>query len=107
ADQLLPIEDDYAQIPETFAYGAIAGFPTVVDAVAFLRLKNWEERTRTQQQLADLLRPKLMAIPGGFAFPINPPSLGQPFRSTPVEYVVMSQVPYAELQRVVDRYLDE
>jgi multidrug efflux pump len=53
------------------------------------------------------LRLKLMSIPGAFAFPINPPSLGQPFRSTPVEYVVMSQVPYAELQRVVDRFVEE
>ncbi len=48
-----------------------------------------------------------MSIPGAFAFPINPPSLGQPFRSTPVEYVIMSQIPYAELQRVVDRFVDE
>jgi multidrug efflux pump len=49
----------------------------------------------------------MMSIPGAIAFPITPPSLGQPFRSTPIEYVVMSQVPYAELQRLVDRYLDE
>ena len=107
ADQLKPIEDYYAQIPEVFAYGAIAGFPTVVDAIAFLRLKPWEERKRKQQQITEELRPKLMAIPGAFAFPVNPPSLGQPFRSTPVEYVIMSQVPYAELQRIVDRFLDE
>ncbi|HEY4138961.1 MAG TPA: efflux RND transporter permease subunit, partial [Casimicrobiaceae bacterium] len=72
-----------------------------------LRLKPWEERTRTAQQLADLVRPQLMAIPGAIAFAITPPSLGQPFRSTPIEYVVMSQVPYPELQRVVDRYLEE
>jgi multidrug efflux pump len=48
-----------------------------------------------------------MEIPGAIAFPINPPSLGQSFRSTPIEFVVMSQVPYAELQRIVDRFLDE
>jgi multidrug efflux pump len=107
ADQLKPIEEYYAQVPEAFAYGAIAGFPTVVDAIAFLRLKPWEERTRRQQQITEELRPKLMSIPGALAFPVNPPSLGQPFRSTPVEYVVMAQVPYAELQRVVDRFLDE
>ena len=107
ADQLKPIEEYYAQVRETFAYGAIAGFPTVVDAIAFLRLKPWEERTRRQQQITEDLRPKLMSIPGALAFPVNPPSLGQPFRSTPIEYVVMAQVPYAELQRVVDRFLEE
>ncbi len=107
ADMLKPIEEVYAQIPEAGAYTAISGFPTVVDGNAVLRLKPWEERTQKQQQIADELRPKFAAIPGAIAFPINPPSLGQSFRSTPIEYVVMSQVPYAELQRIVDRFLDE
>jgi multidrug efflux pump len=107
SDQLKPIEEFYAQVPEAFAFTAISGFPTVVDGNAVLRLKPWEERTRKQQVIADELRPKFAAIPGALAFPINPPSLGQSFRSTPIEYVIMSQVPYAELQRVVDRFLDE
>jgi multidrug efflux pump len=107
SDQLKPIESFYADVPEAFAYTAISGFPTVVDGNAVLRLKPWEERTRTQQQIADELRPKFASIPGALAFPINPPSLGQSFRSTPIEYVIMSQVPYPELQRVVDRFLDE
>ncbi|MET0917671.1 MAG: efflux RND transporter permease subunit, partial [Burkholderiales bacterium] len=107
ADMLKPIEDVYATLPESGAYTAISGFPTVVDGNAVLRLKPWEERTRTAQQVADVVRPQMMAIPGAIAFPITPPSLGQPFRSTPIEYVVMSQVPYAELQRIVDRFLDE
>ncbi|HET7158708.1 MAG TPA: efflux RND transporter permease subunit, partial [Burkholderiales bacterium] len=84
-----------------------SGFPTVVDGNAILRLKPWEERTRKQQQIADELRPKFASIAGAQAFPINPPSLGQRFRSTPIEYVIMAQVPYAELQRLVDRFLDE
>jgi len=107
ADQLKPIEDLYARIPEANAYTAISGFPTVVDGNAVLRLKPWEERTRKQQQIAEELRPKFQAIPGAIAFPINPPSLGQSFRSTPIEYVVMSQVPYPELQRIVDRVVEE
>ena len=107
SDQIKPIEEFYAQIPEASAFTAISGFPTVVDGNAVLRLKPWEERTKKQQQIADELRPKFAAIPGAIAFPINPPSLGQSFRSTPVEYVIMSQVPYPELQRIVDRFLEE
>jgi multidrug efflux pump len=107
ADQIKPIEDFYARVPETAAWTAISGFPTVVDGVAVLRLKSWEDRTKRQQQIADELRPQFAAIPGAIAFPINPPSLGQPFRSTPVEYVIMSQIPYADLQRLVDRFQDE
>ncbi|MEO8848843.1 MAG: efflux RND transporter permease subunit, partial [Casimicrobiaceae bacterium] len=44
---------------------------------------------------------------GAQVFAINPPSLGQSFRSTPIEYIVMSQVPYPELQRIVDNMLEE
>jgi multidrug efflux pump len=107
AEQIRPIETLYAQVPEAQAWTAIAGFPTVVDGNAVLRLKQWEDRTRKQQQIAEELRPKFAQIPGAIAFPINPPSLGQSFRSTPIEYVVMSQIPYADLQRLVDRFLDE
>jgi len=107
SDQIKPIEEFYSQIPEAAAYTAISGFPTVVDGNAVLRLKPWEERKKRQQQITDELRPKFASIPGAIAFPLNPPSLGQSFRSTPIEFVVMSQVPYAELQRTVDRFLDE
>ena len=107
ADQIKPIEAFYAQVPEAAAFTAISGFPTVVDGIAVLRLNPWEERAKTQQRITDELRPKFAAIPGALAFPINPPSLGQPFRSTPIEYVIMAQVPYPELQRIVDRFLDE
>ncbi|HYT97345.1 MAG TPA: efflux RND transporter permease subunit [Casimicrobiaceae bacterium] len=107
AELMKPAESMYAELPETGAFTAISGFPTVVDGNAVLRLKPWEERTRKAQQIAEDLRPRMMSIPGAIMFPINPPSLGQPFRSTPIEYVVMSQVPYVELQRVVDRFLDE
>ncbi|MFO1323132.1 MAG: efflux RND transporter permease subunit [Burkholderiales bacterium] len=107
SDQLKPIEEFYSQVPEAYAFTTISGFPTVVDGNAVLRLKPWEERKKKQQQIADELRPKFAAIPGALAFPINPPSLGQSFRSTPIEYVIMAQVPYAELQRMVDRFLDE
>ena len=107
SENLRTIEGYYAQIPEARAYSAIAGFPTVIDGNAVLRLKPWEERTRKQQEISRELLPKFAALPGVNAFPVNPPSLGQSPRSTPVEYVIMSQVPYADLQKIVDRFLSE
>ncbi len=107
SEQTRPIEQMYTQIPEAAAWSAISGFPTVADGNAILRLKNWEERTRKQQSITDELRTKMMALPGVIAFPVNPPSLGQSPRSTPVEYVLMSQVPYPELQRLAGRFIDE
>ena len=69
ADQIKPIEELYAKVPEADAYTAIAGFPTVVDGNAVLRLKPWEERKRKQQEIADELRPKFAAIPGRHRVP--------------------------------------
>jgi multidrug efflux pump len=107
SDYTRPLEELYAKLPETAAYSAISGFPTVADGNAILRLKPWEERTRKQQEITDELRPKFAQVPGVIAFPVNPPSLGQSPRSTPIEFVIMSQVPYAELSRLVDRFIGE
>ena len=107
SEQIKPVEEFYSQIPEAFAYTGISGNPTVVDGTAILRLKPWEERSRKQQTITEELRPKLAAIPGAQIFPVNPPSLGQNPRAAPVQFVIMAQVPFAELQRLADRFLEE
>ncbi len=107
ADYTRPIEQMYAKLPEMAGFTAISGWPTVSDGNAILRLKPWEERTRKQQQITDELRPKFAQIPGVMAFPVNPPSLGQSPRSTPIEYVIMSQIPYPELARLTERFIAE
>jgi multidrug efflux pump len=101
------IEQIYAEIPEAAAHQAVAGFPVVTDGNAILRLKPWDERTKSQQQIARELQPKFAALPGVQAFPLNPPSLGQSQRSSPIEYVIMSQVSYSELSGIVDGFLAE
>jgi multidrug efflux pump len=107
SDQIRPVVEYYSQIPEAFAYTGISGNPTVVDGTAILRLKPWEERQKKQQTITEELRPKLAAIPGAQVFPINPPSLGQNPRAAPIQFVIMAQVPYPELQRMADRFLEE
>ncbi len=99
------IEELYRGIPEMEGNQSIIGFPTVTDSFAILRLKPWEERSRSQQSIARELQPSFAAIPGARAFPTNPPSLGQRATSKPVEFVIMSQAPYAELAEIVDTFL--
>lgn len=99
------VEQFYAQLPETSGYQAVIGFPTVTDSFAILRLKPWEERHRSQQEIARALQPKFSALPGVRAFPTNPPSFGQRATSKPVEFVIMSQVPYPELAQIVARFI--
>src|SRR5690606_35793748 len=101
------IEKIYEEVPEMAVHQAVAGFPVVTDGNAILRLKDWSERTRSQQEIAASLQPEFAALPGVRAFPTNPPSLGQSSRSSPVEFVIMSQVSYQELSGIVDNFLAE
>ncbi|MBK8324506.1 MAG: efflux RND transporter permease subunit [Betaproteobacteria bacterium] len=107
AQNLKAVEDIYRTIPEMQKFNALAGFPTVSDGLAILRLKPWEERTRKQQEITQELAPRFAQIPGVRAFPTNPPSLGQSPRNRPVEYVIMSAAPYEDLARLLERFIAE
>ena len=107
SEQLRPVEKLFSTIPEAAAYNAIAGFPSVDFGTAVLRLKPWEERTRKQQDIARELNQQFQSLPGMIGFAVNPPSLGQSGRSLPVEYIVMAQLPYAELDRIVQNFIAE
>lgn len=106
-DNLIRIERMYAEIPEMQGNQIIAGFPTVTDGFAILRLKPWEERSRTQQEIARELQPLFSALPGARAFPTNPPSFGQRATSKPIEFIIMSQASYQELARIAAIFMDE
>lgn len=107
AQNLRQIEAIYSQVPEAQAWQAVAGFPTPAEGIAILRLKPWEERERSQQEIARSLFPQFAGLAGVRAFPVNPPSLGQGFRSTPVEYVIQGSMSYQELAVIVDRFMSE
>ena len=66
-----------------------------------------EERTRKQQDIARELNQKFQSLPGVSALRSTPPSLGQSGRSLPVEYVIMWQMPYADLDRIVQQFIAE
>ena len=57
-------------------------------AIAFVVLKPWHERDRSQQAIVKEMFPKLLSIPGANVFAINPPSLNQPGRKSPVQFVI-------------------
>ncbi|WP_455209138.1 efflux RND transporter permease subunit [Kaarinaea lacus] len=103
------IEGLYSQIPEVFNYFMVVApgleKPNPVNfALSFVSLKHWNERDRSQQQIVGELMPKMFGLPGVFAFPINPPSLGQSFRNPPVQFVILG-TSYAELQTIVNQFL--
>ncbi|MFT0548944.1 efflux RND transporter permease subunit [Allopusillimonas ginsengisoli] len=100
------VEQIYEKIPESAGYQSIIGFPTITDGIVILRLKPWDQRTRSQQSIAEELRPQLGALSGVRGFPVNPPSLGQRSTSKPVNFMIMSQASYPEMDAMVKRFTD-
>lgn len=102
------MEGMISAIPEVEKYFVIAGYPVVSQGLAFLRLKDWSERNRKQQDIVTELQPKLFGgLPGIMAFPVNPPSLGRGASTKPIEMVVQTSGSYEELNNVVNQIMQE
>jgi multidrug efflux pump len=98
------ITADYKEFDRTFI---VAGNPTVAQGSAVLRAVDWEERDKSTMQIARELQGKIGSLPGVTAFPITPPSLGQGFRSRPVNFVIVTSDSYENLSRVAQAFLAE
>ena len=107
ARYLREIERIGMAVPEFDRVFAISGNPQVSQGIAVMRTVDWDERERTTQQIARELMPQFVQLPGVTAFPVTPPSLGQGFRSRPVEYVIMTSDSYENLARVAQQMLAE
>ena len=102
---LTQYEPILADVPEVASVFVIAGVPEVTRGIAVIRLKPWEERERSQQEILSSLRPELGKVPGMVATPSSPPSLGQDSRSPPVQLVLQTSGSYQELADVTDRFV--
>ncbi|MCK6433006.1 MAG: efflux RND transporter permease subunit [Burkholderiaceae bacterium] len=96
-----------ARFPEFDRRFFFAGNPSVASGFGIMRTVDWSERTRSTQQLAQALRPLVAELPGVSAFPITPPSLGQGFRSRPLNVVVVTSDSYENLSGVAQQMLTE
>ena len=106
AGYVAQIEDMYKEVPEMARYNSIAGAPTVSDGRVILRLKDWKDRSRSQQEIQRELQPKFRNLAGVNAYAVNPASLGQG-RDKPLQFVIMTSASYEELQQYVDRLTTE
>ena len=104
AEAIERIGEDYPEFDHVFSN---VGNPTVAQGNVFLRTKPWEERTRTTQEMAREIGPRMAALPGVSAFPITPPSLGQGFRERPINYVIVTSDSYQNLSATVREFQDE
>jgi multidrug efflux pump len=85
----------------------VSGNPSVAQGSAVMRTVDWDERSKSTQQIAREMQPKLAGLPGVTAFPVTPPSLGQGFRDRPINYVIVTNDSYANLSRVAQQFQAE
>ncbi len=101
------LEKIYRTVPEVEKFFVVAGFPVVSQGISFIRLKDWEKRSRPQGRIIGDIAPGMIGLPGVFAFPISPPSLGRSVRSTALEYVIQTSGTYQQLADVATRMMEE
>ncbi len=94
-----------SEVPEMDSVLTVVGQPEITALRATGRLKDWDDRTRKQQDIVNEVSAKLRRIPGVRANATNPPSFGERGGGRPVEFVLQSSSTYAELQEHVDKLL--
>ncbi len=97
------VEKVIAALPEVDQYFVIAGTPVASQGNAFAVLKPWADRKRVQAKITEAVQAQYTNIAGINAFAINPPPLGQSVRDRPVEFILQTTRPYAELQDMVNK----
>lgn len=100
------VEEILYGIPERTHHFSITGFPSETNSLNFVRLQNWEDRTRSQQEIAAELTGKIFGgVPGNMSFAINMPSLGQSPISRPVEFIIKTTGDYEDLRIITEQML--
>jgi multidrug efflux pump len=92
-----------SEVPEMESVLTVVGQPEITALRATGRLKDWDDRTRKQQDIVNEVSTKLRRIPGVRANATNAPSFGERGGGRPVEFVLQSSSTYQELQEYVDK----
>ena len=101
------VEAIVAQVPEIETLFVVSGYPVINSGIAVAHLLPWDQRTRSQQEIAASMRDEVLAVPGITAFPTSRPPLGRSPRDKPINIVIQTTQPYTELQKMVDRFMAE
>ncbi|MEY2683583.1 MAG: Efflux pump rane transporter BepE, partial [Pseudomonadota bacterium] len=104
AEAIERIGQNYPEFDRIFSN---IGNPSVAQGNVFFRATPWEERTRTTQEMAREMAPRMAGMPGVSAFAITPPSLGQGFRERPINYVIVTNDSYENLSRTVRQFQEK
>jgi multidrug efflux pump len=87
-------------------FGVVIGYPNGVTTtvISWMVLQNHKPGQPTENQVIENMRPKLAAIPGAMAFPMNrPPLVDVSGFSVPVNFVLQTTGSYQQLYEVANK----
>ena len=103
------LEPIYAAIPEADNYlvvnGQGLGGIAPNTGISFIVLKPWSQRKRSVDEIITDLFPKLWAIPGIIAFPINPSNLPGTGEGAPLQIEIKTLGDYNKLNEIAQKVI--
>jgi len=91
------------EIAHMYTVVARGGRPTVVNrAASWVTLKDWDQRSRSQQEIVAGLNQEIGKLAGVKAYLLNPPPIDEWSEKTPVQFV-LGGLDYQELQQVAEQ----
>lgn len=103
AKQLEALLQTVPEIAHTYTVVARGDRPTMVNrAASWVTLKDWSERSRSQQEIVAGLNQEIGKLAGVKAYLLNPPSIDEWSEKTPVQFV-LGGLDYQELQQTAEQ----
>lgn len=99
-------EEIMSNVDEIAGYFNVTGWGGGEKGIAFVPLKNWSERSRSQFDISQELNGKFSKIPGMSIFAINPSSMGGG-EDKPISFYLQTTLQYKELDNISQKFVDQ
>jgi hydrophobic/amphiphilic exporter-1 (mainly G- bacteria), HAE1 family len=94
--------------PEVMGYFDVIGFTGSGDSgLAFVPLKDWSKRKKSQNEVRDGLNAQFRKIPGMSIFAMSPRSLASGNASKAIEFNLQSNLEYEEIDKISQNFIDK
>ncbi|MBA2629111.1 MAG: efflux RND transporter permease subunit [Rickettsiaceae bacterium] len=103
---VIAAEEVLGSTPEVLGYFDVIGWGGGDSAMAFVPLKDWKERNKSQAQVQQELNQKFSKIPGMSIFAVSPPSIGGGGGDKAIEFTIQSSLEYSDLDIISQLFLD-
>ena len=103
---VLAAEEILGSTPEILGYFDVIGWGGGDSAMAFVPLKDWKKRSKSQSQVQQELNQKFSKIPGMSIFAVSPPSMGGGGGDKVIEFTIQSSLEYSDLDIISQLFLD-